>query len=177
MPKIMEYQKGRIRRRNPIELDSRHLRPIPRLKDPIQDFIERFEFPRIHFKPIDGIDFDKVGTLAVTAVMGYTEVQGFTLPAGFEGVLKLIGQGADSLGLFDDTTWRLRINGASYIDWDGLSLQRGTISQPTPVTIFLNDGASVSFQIANASANTYTAQARISGWYWAKKDIRFSSME
>ena len=176
-PLVASGRHRRIRRRDPIDLSTRFARPIPKLKDPVQDFIERFEFPRAHFKPIDGVGFDKVGTLAVTANMAYTEVQGFTLPSGYEGILKFIGQGADAVGLFVDTTWRLRINGMSYVDWDGLALQRGTITVPTPVTIFLPDASTVSLQITNTTANTYTAQARISGWYWPKKDIRYSSME
>jgi hypothetical protein len=177
----IEYRqlgRRRLGLRMPADLATRHLRPGRKLKEPIQDFIEKFELPRWHYKPIDGIDFDRDDDLAVTAAMGYTNIVSVTLPAGMEGVIKYIGQGADAAGLFTDGRWRLLLNSEPYRDWNEVAFQRGTMAALTPVTILLPAGSVFSFQVRNTHAsNTYTAQARLVGWYWIQKDVRYSTLE
>ena len=177
----MPTDRRHIIKPKPMDLESLVYRPLPGLKDPITEFIERFELPRIHFKPQDGLDYDKVDTVAVTASMVYTEVVGFTLPNACEGVLKWIGQDADAAGLFADCRWRLLINGQVYTDWDdaniNTALQRGTIAVPYPATIMLPVASVVSFQVRNTTANTYTARGRLMGWYWTTKGVRYATME
>ncbi len=170
-------QRKRLKRTIPPDIGLKFAAPIPKLKDPTEAFLEKFELPRQHYMPVDGVPYDKNGSISVTAQMALTEVVNLTLPAGYEGVVKLVGQGADFPGLFDDTTWQLLVNGRPYFDWGNVTFQRGTIQSPTPTTILLTTGAIVSLQISNPSTNTYTAYGRLVGWGWVQKDVRYSTLE
>jgi len=160
----------------PPDLDGNGVKPV-KIKDPIDDFTSRFELPRIHFKPIDGIDFFQENSLSVTANMSYTEVVGFTAPMGHEGVLKFIGQGADSAGLFIDTRWQLLLNNAPYRGWFDVRFQRGTLYQPASVTVLMPPSSILSLQIRNTTGNTYTARGILIGWTWTVKDRHYATME
>ena len=151
---------------------------IPRrLPDPIDAFVSKFELPRIHYQPLDAINFDRDASLAVTASMAYAAIITVVIPLGYEGVLKWIGQGADAVGLFSDTTWQLTINGNPAMDWSAVVQQRGTIASPAPVTLFLPQGATVIWQIRNDSTNTYTSYGILRGWYWPLRQGRYATME
>ena len=150
----------------------------PPLRDPIEVFIEKFELPRLHFMPVGGVWFDKDESLAITASMDWTDIINLQVPSGMEGVIKSIGQDGDLVEIFTDARWRVLINGGAARDWGNVSFQRGTLIAPTPITVPFQSGSLIQVQIQNTSAaNTYTAYARLVGWYWPVKERHYSSFE
>lgn len=162
----------------PEDFLTRAHKPRPKLRDPIEVFMERFELPRLHYMPIGGVWFDKDESLAVTASMDWTDIINLQIPSGMEGVIKSIGQDGDLVEIFTDVRWRVLINGGAARDWGNVEFQRGTIPLPTPTTIPFQHGSLIQVQASNTSAaNTYTAYARLIGWYWPIKEVHYSSFE
>lgn len=184
MPKLKKYKYAPGSRRIPLirplppDFLTRAMRPRPKLRDPIDVFIEKFELPRLHFMPIGGVWFDKDETLAVTVDMAWTDIINLQIPSGMEGVIKNIGQDGDLVEIFVDTRWRVLVNGAAIRDWENVDFQRGTLTLPSPTTLPFQHGSLIQVQVRNTSSvNTYTAYARLVGWYWPVKERHYSSFE
>ena len=110
--------------------------------------------------------------------MDWTDIINLQVPSGMEGVIKSIGQDGDLVEIFTDARWRVLINGGAARDWGNVSFQRGTLIAPTPITVPFQSGSLIQVQIQNTSAaNTYTAYARLVGWYWPVKERHYSSFE
>jgi hypothetical protein len=154
---------------------------IPKLKSPLDDFNERFELPRIHYKPTDGIDFFVENSLSVTANMSYTTVSTFTLPQGYEGVLKGIVNSTSGSVTPSDTRWQVLINNNPVTGWQdafdrGCYRDANRVFLPVAVTIFLPAASILTLQVRNTTVTAVTAIGDLIGWYWIQKDVRYATL-
>jgi len=148
-----------------------------RLSTTTSPIVETIQFPRRHFMPYEATPFDKDGTVLYSVASTNVDILSFTLPLNSRGVIKGIGQGAatgDTALVFGtgNTVWTLLINGVPVVDWGNVTLQRGTVQIPSPVTIDLSNGSNIVMRISSPDTN-FRVYTRLVGWYWtddAKKE-------
>ena len=132
--------------------------------------VEFAQLPRRHFMPYEATPFDRSERLTYSVANVVTTILTLTLPSNSRGIIKSVGQGADTADISlvfgsGNTTWGLFVNGIPVIDWGSITLQRGTIQAPTSTTIDLPNGSIVTFRITSPDIG-FRVYGRLTGWYW-----------
>lgn len=132
--------------------------------------VESAQFPRRHYMPYEATSFDRSERLTYITANTLTTILTLNLPANSRGVIKGVGQGADTADVSlvfgsGSTIWSLYVNSIPVIDWGNVTLQRGTIQTLTPTTLDLPNGAIVTLRITSPDIG-FRVYGRVTGWYW-----------
>jgi hypothetical protein len=158
-------------RPNPVTQGAAALAALISQNSPIQKLVYDLFF--YEFQPSFATPIDIVSTVVINAVSP-TEiiVAQYTVPHTYEGVIKWIGQDSHQSGIFDNSTWFVRINQAAAFTWQGVDVMKGSVSNPTPETMALtgNDIVTISLILSSSSGIVFPllAAGRIKGWIWDK---------
>lgn len=123
--------------------------------------------------PADGVPFDFSGVLATPAApSGDTVVLQFTVPSGFNGVIKDLSHNVTGGGFVQgsgDIVWRLSIDGRWVRNYGNLTVEFGRIDQPRATYgILLRSGQVFRYIVSNfgytVPSSSIVVFAR--GWYW-----------
>ena len=79
--------------------------------------------------------------------------------------LTFFGHGIDNLLIFEDTIWRIRVNGAGLVNYDNISDQLGLFSEPRQIVpTALNIGDTITVNVENNSVGLQKFAARLWGF-------------
>ncbi len=145
-------------------------------QEPRSNFEELMEYLQIHFMPAKAKPFDVISSYAFTAA-GTPErtIATFKVPQNQIGVIKWVGQDSDQPAVFNNSTWNLKINGVAVPSWASVEDQKGSVAQPTPETIVLNENDTVTLTCILSTGTDITfgsgtplVSGRLKGWYWPR---------
>jgi len=133
-------------------------------------------FPAHLWMPIDGISFDYTAYVATPAVGNSIAVVQFTVPEGYYGAIKQIGNVYVGAGFVEGSgslVWQIQQNGGVIRNYDNILSSLGTVSAPGELagrSIVLDELALVTLQVNNVSlvAGGTQVGGRLSGWLFPK---------
>lgn len=119
--------------------------------------------------------FDWVRSIATPAVGVETTVLGFSVPVGFDGVIRRISNNFTGGGFIQgsgDLIWRIRVNNRVVQNFGAILTEFGSISQPREIDgIVVRAGQAVTYSVtcsnAALSGGSYVVCC-FSGYYWPK---------
>lgn len=139
------------------------------------------EYPWL-YPPVDAQDFRQQNAIASPAVNVNTEVFGFQVPLGWDGIIRRIQMcfiGAGFEPGSGDIVWRLVIDSRPVNYYGAVISQIGTPSAPDPLDfgIIIRSGSRVSFQV-EISNGLLVPNTRVlcgaCGWYWKVSRANYS---
>ena len=128
--------------------------------------------------PPDGIPFFPTGYVATPAVGSSSVVVTLTVPEGFHGVIKKVGNVYVGLGFTEGSgslVWQILQNGAVVRNADNIVSSLGTVTQPGELSgsIFIYEQQVITLQVSNVSLIAGGTQigGRLDGWYFPKDHL------
>jgi hypothetical protein len=126
--------------------------------------------------PPDGIPFDEARYIATPAVGNLGAVVQFTVPEGYHGVIRKIGNVYIGAGFVEGSgslIWQILQNGEVVRNYDNIVASLGTVTQPgeIPGAIIVFEQQVITLQVSNVSLLVGGTQVggRLSGWYFPKE--------
>lgn len=138
------------------------------------DVPQPISLPAHLYMPPDGLAFDYSTYIALPAVGANAAVVQFTVPEGFHGVIKRVGNAFVGAGWTEGSgalVWQILANGGVVRNYDNIVASLGAVSNPAETAgIFVYEQQLVTLQIFNVSLVVGAAQAggRLSGWFYPK---------
>lgn len=125
--------------------------------------------------PPDGIPFDPTAYIGTPAVGNIAAVVQFTVPEGFYGVIKKVGNVYIGAGFVEGSgslVWQILQNGGVVRNYDNIVSSLGTVSAPGELAgaILLEELALVVLQVNNVGlvAGGTQVGGRLGGWFFPK---------
>lgn len=125
--------------------------------------------------PPDGIPFDPTAYIGTPAVGVIAAVVQFTVPEGFYGVIKKVGNVYIGAGFVEGSgslVWQILQNGGVVRNYDNIVSSLGTVSAPGELAgaILLEELALVVLQVNNVGlvAGGTQVGGRLGGWFFPK---------
>lgn len=141
--------------------------PAPSISKVTADMF--YELLMANYQLPESTPFRKKATVTINDATNFQDIVSFTMPTGAFGVLKLVGQGANSAAAFDNLTWQLVKNSNPITDLGSFTFQLGSISSPFALTERIQAGDIVTLRAKTDNvANVWNAQGLLIGWYWGK---------
>jgi hypothetical protein len=127
------------------------------------------------FMPPDGISFDPTAYIALPAIGVTSTVVSFTVPDGYHGIIKRLGNVYVGTGFIEGSgalVWQLLSNAGVIRNYDNILASLGLVSNPKDLGggIFVHEGELVVLQVNNVSlaVGGATVGGRLSGWFFPK---------
>ncbi len=127
------------------------------------------------FMPPDGISFDPTAYIALPAIGVTSTVVSFTVPDGYHGIIKRLGNVYVGTGFIEGSgslIWQLLSNAGVIRNYDNILASLGLVSNPKDVGggVFVHEGELVVLQVNNVSlaVGGATVGGRLSGWFFPK---------
>lgn len=137
--------------------------------------LDPLSFPVWLWMPRDGFPFDEAAYIATPAVGVTSAVVTFTVPQGFHGVIKRIGNVYVGAGFVEGSgslIWQILQDTGVVRGYDSIKASLGTVTAPTeqagPILIFENQA--ITLQVTNVSlvAGGTQVGGRLTGWFFPK---------
>jgi hypothetical protein len=132
-------------------------------------------FPAHLWMPPDGIPFDEAAYAALPAIGSTLAVVSFTVPEGFHGVIKKVGNVYLGAGFAEGSgslIWQIQQNAGVVRNYDNILASLGTVTQPCELagSILIFEQQLVVLQVnnVNLAAGGSKVGGRLSGWYFPK---------
>jgi hypothetical protein len=133
-------------------------------------------YPAHLYMPPDGIPFDYTAYVATPAVGVVAAVVQFTVPEGFHGVIKKVGNVYVGTGFIEGSgslVWQIQQNGGVVRNYDNILASLGTVTQPGELagSILIFEQQVVTLQVNNVSlvAGGTQVGGRLGGWFFPKE--------
>lgn len=132
-------------------------------------------FPAHLWMPPDGIPFDYTAYIATPAVGVISAVVSFTVPEGFHGVIKKVGNVYIGAGFVEGSgslIWQILQNAGVVRNYDNMLASLGTVTAPGELagSILVYEQQLVVLQVNNVSlvAGGTQVGGRLGGWFFPK---------
>lgn len=132
-------------------------------------------FPAHLFMPPEGIPFDYTAYLATPNIGAGISVISFTVPEGFHGVIKKIGNVYIGPGFVEGSgslIWQIQQNGGVVRNYDSILASLGTVTAPGEVSgsILVYEQDLIALEVSNVSLGAGSTQVggRLGGWFFPK---------
>lgn len=133
--------------------------------------------PPHNFMPPDGIAFDYAAYIATPAIGANGVVVTFTVPEGFNGVIKRIGNVYVGAGFVDGSgalVWQIVENSGVVRNYDNIVASLGAVNNPSEVAgILVKEQEVIELVVSNVSLAAGATQigGRLSGWFYSTSYI------
>lgn len=137
------------------------------------------QLPSWIFPSVNSIAFDNAGDITIPAIGTETPIFTFTVPRGFNGVLKTIGNAFIGGGFTDGSgsiVWRILQNNQAVRGKENILNSLGSVAQPSLIGgggfIRILENDIIAFTVLNVSI-VVAAQiiaGRLSGWFYPKDE-------
>jgi hypothetical protein len=107
-------------------------------------------------------DWDEIGQATVGTTDVFVPVLEYRVPKGYVGWCFFFGQDAAISTAFQETVWRITVNGGVYAKYPAL-VQVGSMIAPTPVNIPINQGNVIRVEVTMSGGTPRVLTARLKG--------------